>query len=105
MVLSEGALVVGLLYGSGLRLMEALRLRGKDRLTVLPQSFVPSLQGHLRRVRRLHQIDLATGAGLGHQHHAGTSEPWRFNPTMIYTYGLNGGPLGGTQLPKPDAAD
>ena len=52
----EAALVVGLLYGSGLRLMEALRLRvkdldaqrreltvrdgkgGKDRLTVRPQS-------------------------------------------------------------------
>jgi hypothetical protein len=74
-VISEAALVVGLLYGSRLRLMEALRLRGKDRLTVLPQSFVPSLQGHLRRVRSLHQIDLATGAGPGHPHHPGTSKP------------------------------
>ena len=54
----EPALVVGLLYGSGLRLMEALRLRvhdidfsrreltvhdgkgGKDRLTLLPESLV-----------------------------------------------------------------
>jgi len=77
----EAALVVGLLYGSGLRLMEALRMRvkdldlqrmeitvrdgkgGKDRLTVLPQSLVPPLQGHLLRVRSLHQSDLAAGWG------------------------------------------
>ena len=77
----EVALVVGLLYGSGLRLMEALRLRvkdldlqrreitvrdgkgGKDRLTVLPQSLVPALQEHLLRVRSLHQSDLAAGWG------------------------------------------
>jgi integron integrase len=77
----EPALVVGLLYGSGLRLMEALRLRvkdpdfqrreltvrdgkgGKDRLTLLPQSQVAGLQAHLLRVRRLHQADLAAGWG------------------------------------------
>jgi len=77
----EPALVVGLLYGSGLRLMEALRLRvkdldllrreitvrdgkgGKDRLTVLPQSLVPALREHLSRVRSLHQSDLAAGWG------------------------------------------
>ena len=75
------ALVVGLLYGSGLRLMEALRLRvkdldferreltvrdgkgGKDRLTLLPQSLVAALQEHLLKVRRLHQADLAAGWG------------------------------------------
>ena len=77
----EPALVVGLLYGSGLRLMEALRLRvkdldvqrreltvrdgkgGKDRLTLLPQSVVPALQQHLLKVRQLHQADLAAGWG------------------------------------------
>ena len=77
----EPALVVGLLYGSGLRLMEALRLRvkdldllrreitvrdgkgGKDRLTVLPQNLVPALQEQLVRVRGLHQSDLAAGWG------------------------------------------
>lgn len=61
----EAALVVGLLYGSGLRLMEALRLRVKDldvqrrELTVLPQSLVPGLQEHLLKVRHLHRGDLA----------------------------------------------
>ena len=77
----EAALVVGLLYGSGLRLMEALRLRvkdldlprreltvrdgkgGKDRHTVIPQSLVPALKEHLVRVRSLHQGDLAAGWG------------------------------------------
>ncbi len=55
----EPALVVGLLYGSGLRLMEALRLRVKDldvqrrELTVLPQGLVPALQKHLLKVRHL----------------------------------------------------
>ncbi|MEB3350140.1 MAG: integron integrase [Cyanobacteriota bacterium] len=77
----DPALVVGLLYGSGLRLMEALRLRvkdldlprreitvrdgkgGKDRLTVLPQSLVPALQEHLLGVCSLHRSDLAAGWG------------------------------------------
>ncbi len=77
----ETALVVGLLYGSGLRLMEALRLRvkdldverreltvrdgkgGNDRLTVLPQSLVPQLQEHLLKVRQLHRADLVAGWG------------------------------------------
>jgi len=73
--------VVGLLYGSGLRLMEALRLRvkdldferreltvrdgkgGKDRRTLLPESLIPGLQDHLLKVRRLHQDDLSAGWG------------------------------------------
>jgi site-specific recombinase XerD len=49
----DAALVVGLLYGCGLRLMEALRLRegkgGKDRLTLLPQSLVAGIHEHLRK--------------------------------------------------------
>lgn len=75
------ALVAGLLYGSGLRLMEALRLRvkdldfvrreltvrdgkgGKDRRTLLPSSLEGGLQEHLEAVRRLHRADLAAGYG------------------------------------------
>lgn len=75
------ALVSGLLYGSGLRLMEALRLRvqdldfaahqvvirggkgNKDRVTVLPQNLMKPLQSHLQEVRRLHRQDLAAGWG------------------------------------------
>jgi integron integrase len=75
------SLVCGLLYGSGLRLMEALRLRvqdldfaanqlivrggkgNKDRVSVLPQSLMTPLQGHLAEVRRIHRQDLAAGWG------------------------------------------
>ncbi|TNF37957.1 MAG: integron integrase [Deltaproteobacteria bacterium] len=74
-------LVPSMLYGSGLRLMECLRLRvkdldfersqltirdgkgAKDRLTMLPQSLRPELREHLREVRRIHQHDLAAGWG------------------------------------------
>ncbi|MEB3335661.1 MAG: tyrosine-type recombinase/integrase [Cyanobacteriota bacterium] len=77
----DPALVVGLLYGSGLRLMEVLRLRvkdldferqeltvrngkcGKDRMTMPPHSLVIQLRRHLQDVHRLHQSDLAAGCG------------------------------------------
>jgi integron integrase len=70
-----------LLYGSGLRLMECVRLRVKDldfanraiivrdakgmkdRVTVLPESLVQPLQEHLQGVKRLHEEDLAQGYG------------------------------------------
>ena len=82
------ALVAGLLYGSGLRLMEALRLRvqdldfgrreltvrdgkgGKDRRTLLPNRLGGQLQQHLRKVRELHQSDLAEGYGRVELPHA-----------------------------------
>jgi integron integrase len=75
------ALVAGLLYGSGLRLMEALRLRvqdlefirreltvrdgkgGKDRRTVLPEGLAGKLAIHLEQVREIHRNDLADGWG------------------------------------------
>jgi integron integrase len=74
-------LVARLLYGSGLRLMEGLRLRvkdidfgqneiivrtgkgGRDRVTMLPASLKPALSDHLQAVRRLHDHRLAAGAG------------------------------------------
>ena len=69
------------LYGTGLRLLEGLRVRvkdldfargqvivrggkgDKDRLTMLPDSLRTPLQAHLHRVRDLHQKDLAAGFG------------------------------------------
>lgn len=77
------ALVAWLLYGSGLRLQEALTLRikdldlergevrlrrgkgAKDRVTVLPRVVVAPLGRHLERVRQLHRRDLADGAEGG----------------------------------------
>jgi integron integrase len=75
------ALVARLLYGSGLRILEGLRLRvkdvdfarceilirdakgAKDRVTMLPQSLIDPLQRHLQRVKELHIEDLAAGYG------------------------------------------
>lgn len=63
------ALVAGLLYGSGLRLMEALRLRvrdgkgGKDRTIMLPDGLGRQLASHLQHVRDIHRKDLADGWG------------------------------------------
>ena len=74
-------LMVRLLYGTGMRLMECVRLRvkdvdfemhqitvrdgkgQKDRVTMLPESLVAALQRHLSRVQGLHQEDLAAGLG------------------------------------------
>lgn len=74
-------LVASLLYGSGLRLMEALKLRvkdvdlatsvlfvrdtkgRKDRSVVLPQSLHASLQGQLARVHALHETAMRSGHG------------------------------------------
>lgn len=70
-----------LMYGSGLRLMECVRLRvrdvdfgyrqitvrdgkgEKDRVTMLPASLVVPLEQHLERVRVLHAQDLSEGFG------------------------------------------
>jgi integron integrase len=77
----EYQLMVKLIYGSGLRLMECLRLRVKDvdfrnsqilvrdakgmkdRVTVLPENLKRPLESHLERVRLLHQDDVAKGHG------------------------------------------
>jgi integron integrase len=75
------SLIASLLYGSGLRLMEALRLRAKDldfdygqitvragkgekdRRTVLPRPLSGPLRDQLARVRLLHEQDLREGFG------------------------------------------
>ena len=74
-------LMARLLYGSGMRLMECVRLRVKDadfeknqivvregkgfkdRVTMLPESVKAALLEHLKRVKLLHEQDLASGNG------------------------------------------
>ena len=74
-------LIVSLLYGGGLRLSEALRLRikdidfdykqiivrdgkgEKDRYTTLPVSIIPELKNHLNEVYKQHKKDLEAGKG------------------------------------------
>ena len=74
-------LMARLVYGSGLRVMECVRLRvqdidfgmgevtvrdgkgAKDRLSILPESLVPDLRQQIERVRIMHQQDLISGFG------------------------------------------
>ena len=74
-------LIAGLLYGSGLRLLEALRLRvkdvdfyhrrilvrdgkgAKDRVTILAKSVATALEAHLKNVRVLHDDAVTRGFG------------------------------------------
>ena len=74
-------LMASLLYGTGMRLMEGLRLRvkdveftrreiivregkgNKDRVTVLPENLILPLQAHLVKVKALHERDLDAGFG------------------------------------------
>lgn len=76
---SRRGLVLRLLYGTGMRLLEGLRLRvkdidfgsgsitvragkgGKDRTVMLPESLVPQLRAVLAERERWHDVDLATG--------------------------------------------
>ncbi|MCC6129059.1 MAG: integron integrase [Acidobacteria bacterium] len=73
-------LIGRLLYGTGMRLLECLRLRvkdvdfemraitirdgkgQKDRVTMLPQKLVEELRGHLREVRKVYERDLRDGS-------------------------------------------
>jgi len=74
-------LMAGLLYGSGLRLMECVRLRvkdvdlgylritvregkgGKDRVTMLPVNLAKPIERHLQKMKMQHEEDLEAGFG------------------------------------------
>ncbi len=74
-------LMSGLMYGTGMRLMECVRLRAKDvdfdysqiiirnakgnkdRLVPLPDRYSDELKQHIERIRIQHTADIATGAG------------------------------------------
>ena len=74
-------LVASLLYGTGMRILEVLRLRVKDidferkeilirdakgfkdRVTMLPLTLIAPLKAHLERVKQLHTNDLNDGLG------------------------------------------
>ena len=101
-----------LLYGSGLRLLEACRLRtkdlelerriltvrqgkgDKDRVTVVPERLIDPLRDHLRSVWRLHRQDLGRGAGwvelpdalVRKYPQAGREWPWQWVFPATRTY-------------------
>jgi integron integrase len=95
-------LMAHLLYGSGLRLLECLRLRVKDidfgyrqitvreskgmreRVTILPDRLRRPLEAHLARVKELHHHDLASGGGAVylpsalHRKYPNAAREWRW---------------------------
>ena len=97
-------LAASLLYATGMRLLEGLRLRvkdvdfqrreiavrdgkgGRDRRTMLPERLIEPLKTHLERVKALHERDLAQGHGdvympfaLARKYpRAGRSWPWQY---------------------------
>lgn len=97
-------LITRLLYGTGMRVLECLRLRvqdidfprksitirsgkgDKDRMALLPNDLIPALQHQLERTKAIHQADLAEGHGevylpfaLERKYpHAGKSWGWQY---------------------------
>lgn len=93
-------LIASLLYGSGLRLLECLRLRvkdvdrvrgqivvragqgNKDRITIMPDVVRPALRAHLARRFAQHQADLERGSGASylpdalHRKYPNASKEW-----------------------------
>jgi integron integrase len=84
----QPGLMARLIYGSGMRIMECVRLRvkdvdfgmreitvrsgkgDKDRLVPLPDSLAPALKEQVERVRIMHEQDLAAGGGSVYLPHA-----------------------------------
>jgi integron integrase len=95
-------LMASVMYGSGLRLMECLRLRvqnidfarneimvrdgkgAKDRITILPESLKDPLKQHLKKIKATHEQDLNDGWGRVplpdalHRKYPNASQDWRW---------------------------
>jgi len=116
----EMQLIVRLLYGTGMRLLECLRLRvkdldlarheivvrdgkgGKDRVTMVPVALVPALQAQLARCRVQHAADLAAGRGDVWLPDALAAKypkaPWTFGWQYVFpAAGLSVDPRSGTE--------
>jgi len=106
-------LLAALMYGSGFRLLEVLRLRvkdvdferhqiavrggkgDKDRSALLPDRLAGALRAHIAHAKHLHKADLEQGAGWVELPHAierkypGNGQDWKwqwvFPATRLYT--------------------
>ena len=116
----QAGVMASLLYGAGMRLMEAVRLRvkdvdfgrceivvrngkgGKDRRVPLPRRLEAALQAQIERVRVLHGRDLAQGYGEAWLPHAlsrkyptaGREPGWQY---VFPASGLSEDPRSGTR--------
>ena len=106
---STHLMMAELMYGAGLRLMEACRLRvkdvdfdrqaimvrdgkgAKDRIVPLPERTAPALREQVDRVRQLHHSDLQSGAG------------WAWLPTAMADKDVSAGRQLGWQYLFPAA--
>ncbi|SMB21986.1 Integrase/recombinase [Sterolibacterium denitrificans] len=113
-------LMARLLYGTGMRLMECVRLRvqdvdferaeilvrdgkgAKDRVTMLPQTLIPALREHVQRRRLLYEDDLARGMAAVYlpdalerkYPNAATEWPWQY---VFVAKGLSVDPRSGIE--------
>jgi integron integrase len=97
-------LIAQIMYGSGTRVMETLRLRvkdldfanrqiivrdgkgEKDRLTVFPEAIIPALEAHLFLVKGMHEKDLAEGYGCAYLPYALERKYPNANREWIWQY-------------------
>ena len=120
-------LIAQLLYGTGMRLLEALRLRvkdvefarreiviregkgNKDRITVLPENLLLALQAQLQKARALHDKDVDAGFGRVHLPHAlavkypGADRSWAWQwvfPSPVRSMDPRPDAVMGTQLER-----
>ena len=110
-VAAEHQLACQLLYGTGMRLLECLRLRvkdvdfgrneivvhdgkgAKDRVTMLPGRLKVALQAHLERVKAQHEKDLAEGQGRVSLPHALARKFLNANREWCWQFVFPGGTL------------
>jgi len=97
-------IMANLLYGSGLRLMECLRLRtkdiefpsqkitvrsgkgDKDRITMLPEIVIAALQKHLQEIKKQHEKDMINGFGTVYLPYALEKKYTNANREWIWQY-------------------
>lgn len=112
-------LIAQLLYGTGMRLLESLRLRvkdvefarreiiiregkgNKDRVTVLPENLMLPLQRQLQKTRAVHDKDLEAGFGRVHLPHALSVKYPHADRSWAWQY-VFPSPIRSTD-PRPDA--
>jgi site-specific recombinase XerD len=113
-------LMAGLMYGAGLRLMEACRLRvkdfdferqqimvrdgkgGKDRAVPMPQRLIEGLQRQLESVVQQHEQDLAAGAGWVWLPYAMAEKNPKAGRSLIWQYAFPAATL--SKDPRPREA-